>query len=403
MGDRLESKKRWWLIFNYFRPEPNAFRLLYLISFFITLVFIFSAVLVARVEHGSWSGEPKISCKPPLCERQRTDWAEFLDKAEDKYEAAKVRIESLTASRSDSNSKNFTQSWSWYELEIAQLEDVIKNYKKKKPKVTPPIQFYKLLVPVMLSLIFYIYICRIIVLHVKSAFRHIRTKKNGEGIVRNWTLPHVISTFLIAILMAVAEISTSICATGKEWFGWDSFCVTHSAFVIKCISFISFGLVAASPFTVLWCVTREINIPKLVPYALDRKFGAKKYVEFLQTWTLWLILAPSAVGLLWVRYITEMEPNFMPARFLHAAGVAVLITLIAIRMVKNAIILRYRCNDLIERQGHKWKGRIPEDPTIAFIGTAWWKFPATITAAFASIWMLLEGLGLTKILLHIIR
>lgn len=51
----------------------------------------------------------------------------------------------------------------------------------------------------------------------------------------------------------------------------------------------------------------------------------------------------------------------------------------------------------------KTKEGLPKDPTLSFLGSAWWKLPATIGAALASIWALLEGLGLSKIILSALR
>jgi hypothetical protein len=131
------------------------------------------------------------------------------------------------------------------------------------------------------------------------------------------------------------------------------------------------------------------------------KVGAGRYVELLQTWTLWLILASTALGIIWIRYMIEMEPEFSPARLLHAAGEGLLIILIVIRLIRNAIILRFRCNEAF--QGVKSEDKLPVDPTIAFIKTAWWKLPATISSAITFIWLVLEKLGFAKIIVNLIR
>lgn len=211
----------------------------------------------------------------------------------------------------------------------------------------------------------------------------------------------VLLSGLIAISMASAELFTSVLATQKTWFGWHSFCVTPYAFVIKNFALFSIGLVIAAPFTILWRLSRERDIPNPEPSAPDMKFGAGRYVEFLQTWTLWLILAPTALGIIWVRYVIEMEPEFSSARLLHASVEVVLIIMIVFRLIRNAIILRFRCNEAFQRL--KSEDKLPVDPTIAFIGTAWWKLPATISTALAFIWLILEKLELAEIIVTLLR
>jgi hypothetical protein len=356
-------------------------------------VLLFSlAARFALVEHG-WDKEPKIRCELLNCREQKEFWIEYSNELKENSETAKEKIEILKQSRKDPKDKNYNKPWSWFETEIEQLKKIIK--KSESHQIYSLKQTFPLVLAlIILTLLSFLFVGRLIVLHAKSI------SLNG---VDSWTPPHIFFGFLIAIFMSLAEVFTSVLATEKTWFGWDSFCVTQYAFVIKCITFFSYGLVAATPFTILWCLSRKINIPNPDSSAPDGKFGAGRYVEFLQTWTLWLILAPSALGIIWIRYVVEMESQFSPARLLHATGVGVLITLIVIRLIRNAIILRFRCNEAFQRIKHKPKDKLPADPTIAFIGTTWWKLPATVSAALASIWVLLEGLGIAKIILDLIR
>ncbi len=126
-------------------------------------------------------------------------------------------------------------------------------------------------------------------------------------------------------------------------------------------------------------------------------------MEFLQTWTLWLILVPATVGIVWLRYIVEGEPQFSYARLFNIIGPGVIITLIVVKLIRNAIILRFRCYDALSGKAFTEGDKQPTDPTISFLGTEWWKLPAAISVALASIWVLLRWLGMSKIILNLIR
>ena len=390
------------MIFRCFPPEPFWLWRLYTLSICITLLLFSLAALCAFSKHSSWKEEPKISCKTRNCQKQKGFWDKLLVEAVEDRNAAIKRIQLLKEIRLDPKDKNFSQTWSWFEKEIDQLKKVIE--KSENYQVYSLGKSFPFLVSLIFSsLIFYLFVGRLVVLHAKSIQNHFALEEISQNKMSNWMLPHVIFGLLIAIFMTLAEISTSVLAQEKTWFGWDSFCVTPSAFIIKCIAFISFGLVAATPFTMLWCVSRRKYIPPPKPSAQDGKFGAGRYVEFLQTWTLWLILAPATLGIFWVRYVVEMEPRFSSARLLHGIGVGVIITLIVVKLIRNAIILRFRCYEALSDKEYKEGDKQPTDPTINFLGTEWWKLPATISVALASIWALLEWLGIAKIILNLIR
>jgi hypothetical protein len=196
--------------------------------------------------------------------------------------------------------------------------------------------------------------------------------------------------------MISAEFLTSVLATEKTAFGWDSFCVTPDAFIVKELALISFGFVAAAPFTMLWCLSRINYIPKPDPDARDGKFGGGRYVEFLQTWTWWLILAPSTLGILWIQFIGKKEIFLYPARLLHGLGVGFIVIIIILKMIRNAIILRFRCYETLLTIKYDNIDMIPKDPTIDFLGTNWWKLPATVSVSLVSIWAILEWFGIAK-------
>jgi hypothetical protein len=394
--------KNWWMIFKHFPPEPIGLWRFYLIFMGITLLLLSLAALCAYYKHGSWSEEPKISCKAGPCKQQKDYWDRLLIQAVEDRNAAAKRLELLRASRSNPDSKYFSQSWTWFESEIVELQKSIKR--SPKYQIAPIGKTFPLIILfVFVSLLFFVLIGRLVLLDAKSTGKLLVSKKVRQGLTRNWRTPQILFGLLIAGCMMLAEDLTSVFATQKVSFGWDSFCVTPSAFIVKCSAFIGYGLVAATPFTILWCLSRRNHIPPPDLSARDGKFGGERYVEFLQTWTLWLILAPSALGIAWVQYINKMEEVFSPARLLHGLGVGLIIALIVVKLIRNAIILRFKCRKAVAGKGLGETRKEPADPTIAFLGTEWWKLPATITVSLASIWALLEWAGVAKIIMNIIK
>jgi hypothetical protein len=394
--------RNWWMIFKPFLSEPLGLWRVYLFSMGITLLLLSLAALCAYYKHGSWSEEPKIGYKAGHCPQQSDCWDRLLVQAAEDREAATTRLELVKSSRSDPNGKYFSQSWTWFESEILELQKSIKrsqNYQIAPiGKTFPPIILF-----VFVSLLFFVLIGRLVLLHAKSTDKLLAPKETGQDPIGNWGTPQILFGLLIAVCMTLAEVSTSVLAKQKFSFGWDSFCVTPSAFIVKCSAFIGYGLVAATPFTILWCLSKRGHIPPPDLSARDGKFGAERYVEFLQTWTLWLILAPSALGIAWVQYINKMEKVFSPAHLLHGLGVGLIIALIVVKLIRNAIILRFKCREAVAGKELGETRKEPTDPTIAFLGAEWWKLPATITVSLASIWALLEWAGVAKIIMNIIK
>jgi hypothetical protein len=393
--------ENWWMIFKCFPPEPSLLWRLYIRAIFVTLGLFLLTGLWATFIHG-FSKEPTIHCQKPICDKQKEDWKKLRAEAIENEKVASNRMELLKKVRSNPDANNIDKSWNWFETEINQLKEIIEKPKKLRiasVKGTFPILF----ISVFGSLLFFVLMSRLVLLHAKSVQDYFFVDKIRENIIRDWTLPQTLIGILIAFFMILAEVSTSVLASSKTSFGWDSYCVTEAAFIVKCISFISYGLAAATPFTVLWCLSRDSYIPIPDAPAQDGNFGAKRYVEFIQTWTLWLIIAPSTLGMLWIRYIGKTEIIFSHGHLFHGLGVVLIIVIIIIKLIRNAIILRFRCSKIMLNIEYSKIDRPPKDPTIDFLGTDWWKLPATIGVSLASIWALLEWLGIAKFITSIIR
>lgn len=395
------------MIFKHFPPEPYKLWKFYILSMCLTVVLFSAGALRAYGVHKSWTKEPTISCNTKNCITQRNYWQYILNKEIETKNAAIKRIEQLKMIRSNCEDKAFSQPWSWFESELNQLERI------SKPWESEPSKKYKIhsiasgflsdITLIFSSFLFYLFMSRLITLHAKSAYKHSRSNDISHDIINNWAFPLIFIGIIITATMITSELYTSVFVTEKTWFGYNSFCVTPSAFIVKCIAFVFFGFVASTPFTVLWCLSRRDFIPNLDPLAPDGKLGAERYVEFLQTWTLWLILAPSALGIFIFRYVLEMETVFSPARLLYGCGIGIVIFFIVVRLITNAIILRFRFRDALVDHKPEDADRVLIDPTISFLGTDWWKLPATITVSLASIWALLEFIGLSKIIISIVK
>jgi len=397
----------WWMIFKHFPPEPHKLWKVYILSMCLTVVLFSAGALCAYGVHKSWTQEPTISCNTENCIKQSNYREYILKKEAETKDAAIERIKQLKMIRFIPEFKAFSQPWSWFETELNQLEKISKPWeskKSKKHKIHSVAKGFLLDITLIFSsFLFYLSMSRLITLHAKSTYKHFRFKDLSHDSIIGWASPMILIGIIIAATMITSELFTSVFATEKTWFGYNSFCVTPSAFIVKCIAFVFFGFVASTPFTVLWCLSRRDFIPNLDPLAPDGKFGAERYVEFLQTWTLWLILAPSALGIFFFRYVVEMETVFSPVRLLYGCGIGIVILFIVVRLITNAIILRFRCRDALVDQKLGEADRVPIDPTISFLGTDWWKLPAMITVSLTSIWALLEFIGLSKIIVSIIQ
>jgi hypothetical protein len=283
---------KWWMIFRPFTPEPYALWRFYILLMGVTLLLLLAGALSAYFVHGSWTKEPGIDCTTDDCRKQGAYWSSFLKKDVETKEAAAKRIEHLKSARSNPDDKIFTQSWSWFESELAQLERIM----KPKYRIHSILEsFLPLMVFVFGSLLIYLSISRLVLLHSNSVFMSAPISRTTQEMIGNWKTPLIQFAFVLAAPMIISELCTSVFAETKTWFGYDSFCVTPSTFVLKCIAYLTFGCVAATPFTVLWCLSRRDNIPRADPSAGDGKFGAERYVEFVQTGLCGLFWSP----LLW--------------------------------------------------------------------------------------------------------
>ncbi len=391
----------WWLIFNHFPPEPYKLWRFYLLAMSLIVLLFCASALSAYGVHKSWYKELTISCKTETCITQSNYLEDLLRKEDETKKAAIERSKQLKSIRFDPNNKTFSQPWSWFESELNQLEIISKSRECHIRSIAEG--FLSDIALIFSSLLFYIFMSRLVTLHAKSTYKNYRFNDINHDSIKGWKTPLVLIGIIIAATMITSELFTSVFATEKTWFGYNSFCVTPSAFIIKCIAFVFFGFVASTPFTILWCLSRKDFIPNLDPLAPDGKFGAERYVEFLQAWTLWLILAPSALGIFFFRYVVEMETAFSPVRLLYGFGIGIVILFIVVRLITNAVIVKFRCRDALVDHKPDEAYSIPVDPTISFLGTDWWKLPATITVSLTSIWALLEFIGLSNIIVSIIK
>jgi hypothetical protein len=118
---------------------------------------------------------------------------------------------------------------------------------------------------------------------------------------------------------------------------------------------------------------------------------------------MWLVLVPASLGVLLLKYVADMEDSFSHVRLLYGLGYGIVISLIVVRLVTNAVILRMRCREAIVDWNRGEAEKVPVDPTISFLGTDWWKLPAMIGVSLASIWALLEFTGLSKLIVILVQ
>ena len=238
-------------------------------------------------------------------------------------------------------------------------------------------------------------------MHAKHIDANNNLVKEWENNQRDNLRHHVLLAFVIFAPMLVSELCTSVFSVEKTWFGWDSYCVTPWAFIIRCLAMAVLCLVAATPFSILLYYSDISQKPPVTLNAQDGRFGVGKYADFLSTWAMLLILVPSLLGLIGLRWVMEAEPEFNTVRLLIGSGVAFLIVCTVYRMLRNAIVLRIKITEKLPDilDSHKPQN----DPTVQLIGTSWWKLPATLVASLGSVGALLELSGLLEYIAKLVE
>ncbi|HBB87606.1 MAG TPA: hypothetical protein DC047_08325 [Blastocatellia bacterium] len=222
----------------------------------------------------------------------------------------------------------------------------------------------------------------------------------------SWRKSYWSWVLLIFCVNTAREVSTSIIQTeGKSWFAWSSFCVSSSAWTLNLVLILGVAMLVAYPAAILWQFGRSNNRPMILDWQhKDGQWGIGSYVLFLQTWASLSLVALVLPGALWLRAFRG-EARFTFVYLLPGLVLLASVLLISGRMIRNAILIRNAYRKAFEALGNTWqeiKARNPPpDPTINFLGEHWWKLPTVIFAIFGLLWLIVEQIGISDLLVKL--
>jgi hypothetical protein len=211
---------------------------------------------------------------------------------------------------------------------------------------------------------------------------------------------------LIFCINTAREVSTSIIQTeDKSWFAWSSFCVSSEAWTLNLVTFFGVAMLVAYPAAVLWHFGRSNNRPMILDWKhKDGQWGVGRYVLFLQTWSTLSLVALVLPGALWLRTF-KGDARFTSAYLLPGLVLLAAVLLISGRLIRNAILIRSAYRKAFEARGKTWQEikaqNLPPDPTMNFLGEHWWKLPTVILAMLGLVWLIVEKVGISDLLLQL--
>lgn len=227
--------------------------------------------------------------------------------------------------------------------------------------------------------------------------------RSGEW---KWRTPYWLAVVLVFGAHAAREIFTSILTTkDKSWFAWSSFCISSGAWGLMLVVALGFAMIVAYPATILWHFGSRSNRPTTLDWThRDGQWGVGSYVLFLQTWAILSFVFLIVPVALWLKALIN-DPRLSRAYLLTSSVLFVSVLAISGRMVRNAIAIRRTYHAELRRLGKTWQDiqekKPPPDPTSNFLGDHWWKLPTVILGTFALLWLIVEKIGVSDLLIKL--
>lgn len=387
----------------YRRPlgEPRGLYQLFQIGVFLILIGGLSTMLVG-FRQGLWdfSGTPKFRnsrrCQAQLENRQFRE-AE-LNK---RHEISKVRLDELEKALTEPHNPAYIGARAAISIE-ENVKAIIERDQKALKVETVRDFLPHFLVGFLLVILFALMAARFAGRQGLAAFG----AWSRSGGLENWRKPYWSWVVLVFCTHTAREISTSILETeNKSWFGWSSFCVSSDAWTLNLVPALGVAMLVAYPATILWHFGRSSNRPiRLDRGHQDGQWGVGSYVLFLQTWAILSLAFLLLPGALWLRAFLD-DPRFSPAYLLPSIFLFASVLVISGRMIRNAIVIRRTYLDELKKLGTTWQEiqdkKPPPDPTINFLGEHWWKLPTVIAGMFALLWLIVEQIGVSDLLVKL--
>lgn len=207
---------------------------------------------VARHYQDGVNKRPQFRSSRWKCDDQEKHREEELKTLKLLSDAIKLRVASMEAIAKDDKHGHFLKARESLEAEKAALGAAQrKEHQLRIRTISESIP--SILGLIMGSMLFYLLFGRLVLWHARTTVSLTpMAEPRGEGPVEgsqeqesiaqceimnqgktleSWGRAHAVMTLLIASFMIIAELFTSVLATAKTWFGWDSFCITPEAFL----------------------------------------------------------------------------------------------------------------------------------------------------------------------------
>ncbi len=208
-------------------------------------------------------------------------------------------------------------------------------------------------------------------------------------------------TVYFSAVSLLGQAYTSMIDIDKDWFGWDSYCVSSASFAASAFMNIGLNIAAAFPLSVFTCLALEDARPGLNSGALedgDVTFGVGDYIHYWEVWSFWGLVPVGGVTVWFIHDVASAAT--VEAAYLIAAALSLLpIVWLFWRVFRHAHVIREEYQAKRKEYFSERKDVLPsypDDPTIPFLGTSGWRFPGTVTAVVATMWIVSGQLGLTS-------
>jgi hypothetical protein len=355
-----------------------------------------------HVERGRWAAEP---CAAPntrtpaseVCEIQLRRRAERLCQQQRDLATSEVRANEFRTALDRPTSPLFVEARAGLEREAVYRSSLKSQYKGLEFSTSmwaPGGQFLLLL----LSLVAAYLVARKAAFDAGEAISELKDKTWGT---RELLLPWFVTLVVPAGPMLLTEYLGSMTDPNKTWFGYDSYCISHTTYYAVRLASVGVYMACAVPVAMFFRVSARTWRPEVrgagdspVSYADFANYAEfAGYAELVQRWCFWGLLLVFSFAAIWLKLAVSGvdAPNFYYAYLLPALG------LLPPLVVVGRFYLRMK---ELRREFKKWEASrlsgaagMP-DPTAKFLGDDPYRLPAVFVALAAAGWALLDKLGL---------
>lgn len=381
-------------------PGLKKLKACWLIGASISILSCFSAIVISigsgyPIWSGTWDGNGSNACN---CEEQLENRKRKLNEINSDLDMVEIRINYFTEALKDTKDKAFVQAPGELEREMrkkATLEDEKKGL-TPKPIFPSAIGMLALLLVAFWAVFL---IARFVLRDAQDTFH----KKLDFRIV--WIKPYLLIAGVLIVCTLVEQIFVSILATDKPWFGWDSFCVSPTIFILMRLTYAADQFAITYVLTVFYLLADKKYMPKEVELDNpDGHCGVGRYVHLFQKWTFIGLVAAFIPIVWWLHVITTSPASFEKGYLITPASSLTVVAYLVFRGVRKAYLLRRKYQEACtKKMGTSWSAQkaknLPPDPTREFIGEKWWKLPAVVTAAITAALFALRLIGVMDFLL----